>query len=338
MDLFTDYAQPYELSLTARVGQEEAERNRVTLAQFLPNTYVPGTSIKLIQGENGLNEVAEYRAYDSETAFGEAPGGKATTVDLPPLGQQARVSEWDQLQMRNINNQEMLTNSQLKVAKRIGAAIADRVELARGQVIQTGRFTANEGGFITDVDFGRDPEMSAIADTPWSDPETATPISDIQQWVQDYVDANGTEPGAFVLSKAARTALKLSDEVRKYATNGNLAQLVNNDFVDNLLAGENLPPVFEYNRKVKRGNQLINVMDPATAVFVPPAELEAGSTPFGTTLESLEADYSIPPEEQAGIVVGAYKSRNPIGIYIHGAAIVMPVLRNANAFMAVTVL
>lgn len=33
--LFTDYAKPYELSLTARVGQEEQEANN-ELAAYLP--------------------------------------------------------------------------------------------------------------------------------------------------------------------------------------------------------------------------------------------------------------------------------------------------------------
>lgn len=337
MKLFTDYADPYELTLTARVGFDEREEQQGSLSAYLPNRTVPGTTIELAVGSNGLNEVAEFRSFDAENSFGEGPGGEFRTVRLAPLGQQARVSEWDQLQMRNIKNSDLLTETQLKVAKRLGEAIADRIELARGQVMQSGKFMVNENGFINTTDFGRDESFSVTAANKWNTDE-AKPLDDLEAWVEAYVDHNGIEPGGLVLSKKARAALKKSAQIQKIATNGAVAQIVNDAFVDGILADYGLPQLISYDRRVRRGGKAVPILDPSTPVFVPPAELEAGVTAMGTTLESTESNYSIPLNEQPGIAVGAYKSENPIGVYINGAAIAMPVLANANAFMAVKVL
>ncbi len=338
MKLFTDYADPYQLTLTARVGFEERERERgISLSEFLPNVNVNGTSLEISQYGGGLNEVAEFRAFDAENSFGEGFGGERKTVALAALGRQERVSEWDQLQMRNISDKDLLETSQLRVAKRIGAAIADRLELARGQVIQTAKFAADENGFTSNVDFGRDAAFSASAAVKW-DQADATPIDDIMAWVDAYVSAHGVEPEAMLLSKKALSVLKKAVQVQKFATAGQVAQVVTSDFLNGLLMDHGLPMAREYNRKVRKGGKAVDVLDPKTAVFVPPAELEAGVTALGTMLESLQGNYNLPHDEQAGIAVGAYKSENPIGIYVNGAAIAMPVLANANAFMAATVL
>ena len=336
-NLFTDYAKPYELTLTARVGQEEQEAKN-ELAAYLPVEPVPGTSVEIEQFDGGLNEIAEYRAFDAENSFGESQGGEVRTVKLPPLGQQARVSEWDQLSMRNISDPEMHTTAQLKVAKRLGAAIAGRIELARGQVISTGRFTANENGFIADVDYGRAAEMNATADNLWSDPATATPISDIEAWTAAYVAQNGFKPSRIRLSTQAIAAAKQTAEVKAYLPESGL-QIVTLDLINSILAADALPTIWEYDKKVKKGGALVDIMDPAVAVLMPSTlDGAVGVTALGTTLESLEPGYAVPAGEQSGIVVGAYKSHNPIAIYLNGAAIGLPVLGNANAFMSATVL
>lgn len=338
MKLFTDYATPYELSLTARVGFAERERERgISLSEFLPAVQTNGTTIQLTQRSGGLNEVAEYRSYDAENSFGEGTQGEVKTVTLAPLGRQERVSEWDQLQHRNISNKDMLETTQLRVAKRIGAAIADRIELARGSVLQTGKFTAKENGFEASIDFGRQEAFTVNAATKW-DQEEATPIDDLLAWVDTYVTEHGVEPAAILMSKKALTVLKKAAQVQKFATSGRVAQVVNNEYLNNLLVDHGLPQVREYNRKVRKGGKVVDVIDPKVAILVPPAELEAGTTAFGTTLEAQYGEYNLPVDEQAGIAVGAFKSDNPIGIYINGAAIATPVLANANAFMAATVL
>ena len=89
---------------------------------------------------------------------------------------------------------------------------------------------------------------------------------------------------------------------------------------------------------MRKDGAQVRIIDEDVAIFTPPASAGAGVTAWGTTLESLESEYGIVSGELPGIVVAAMKSRDPIGVYAHAAAIGLPVLKNANAFMAATVL
>jgi hypothetical protein len=45
--------------------------------------------------------VADFRAYDAEPGIGSLPGGKRVTIELPALGKQFPISEYNQLRTRN---------------------------------------------------------------------------------------------------------------------------------------------------------------------------------------------------------------------------------------------
>ena len=339
MKLITDYATPYELSVVARESAVERERVENKLAAVLPTETVDATTVTLIEGDNGRVEIAEYRAYDAETAFGHAGGpGRRQVVELAPLGQQARVSEYDQLQMRNLGNvPERVRNSIGKTAVNLGRAVADRLELARGEVLQTGKLTINEGGFIAEIDFGRDADMAVTAATPWGTTGAGI-IDEINSWVDAYVEANGQMPAAILAGRQVVTAIKKSEDMIAAASNGAVAQRVTTEFVQQFLEAEGLPQILQYDRKVLQGGAAVDVIDPKVMLFLPAAELGSGSTAMGTTLESQHPDYNMVPGEEPGIVVGAYQSHNPMGLYLNSAAIGLPVLHDPNAFMAATVL
>lgn len=340
MKLITDYATPYELSVVARESAVERERVENKLATFLPTETVDGISVTLVSGEDGRVEVAEYRAFDAETSFGHAEGGgRRQIVELAPLGQQARVSEYDRLIQRNSQTPERVKQVLGKRAVNLGRAVADRLELARGEVLTSGALSINENGFQAEVDFGRDETMTVNATAAWSDPEVDV-IEDINTWVDAYVGLNGETPQYIVASRQIINAIKKSEAFGKVVNDVNAAYMrrVTTADVQQFLQDEGLPTLVEYNRKVMKNGVAVDVIDPDTLVFVPNTQSGAGTTAMGTTLESLSARYGMVPGEEAGIVVGAYESDNPMGLYLNSAAIGLPVLHEANRFMAATVL
>lgn len=335
MILETEFVSPYDMTIAGRVGQEEAEVLN-PLASVLPSQAVFGQSIDVIKGGNGFNEVAEFRAYDSEVSFGDAGEDvEEITVKLPPLGQQTRISELDQLKVAGTGNRQLLEDMRLKAAKARGIAVAERMELARGQVLQTGKATINENRFKKEIDFDRDPSMTITAGTSWL---TGPALTDLDTWTAAYADLNGYIPERFLLSTAGFNAFKKNPEVVAAIHGDTSGRRVSAAQLNEFLAEERLPTVEVYDKQVRKGGQQIRIIDEDVAIFVPPVTADAGVTAWGTTLESLEADYAIVDGERPGIVVAAYKSRNPIGVYAHAAAIGLPVLKNANAFMAATIL
>ena len=126
--------------------------------------------------------------------------------------------------------------------------------------------------------------------------------------------------------------------------------MVNRDAVNQVLAAHDLPPVDLYERQAVfdkgdgQGVKQRRILS-SNKVFILPApvapsggESRLGATFWGQTLEADEPEYGLEPSEQPGIVAGTWKTRDPIGIWVHANAIGLPVLANANLAMVATVL
>lgn len=339
MKLWSDLVTPLELSTVARMTVDQRERNRISLSKYLPNKTVDDLSIRMETTDNGLVEVAEFRAYDAETPIGSAPGGKQVTVELPPLGQKIRVSEYDQLRIRNSANSTKFKQSVGERAKQVSAAIADRMELMRGQVLVSGKAVINENQFMAEADFGRDSDLTINVSNGWDKPATATPLSDLQSAVEKYVSKNGFAPEKLLISRKAAMSLLRIDEIRKTAT-GTTPSMVTIDYVKSLFAAFELPEIELYDRMVRKNGKSVRVIDEKVALLLPGSDSEAGlgKTFWGTTLESADARYGIGEDDRPGIVAGAYKDEDPMAVWVKAAAIGMPVLSDANLAAALTVL
>lgn len=338
MALWTGVITPLELTETARLSLEERERTRSSLVAYLPNRKVNDLVLNLQSTTHGLVEAAEYRAYDAETPIGGLPGGQSTTVTLPALGQKVLLSEYDQLRL--LNNQMTPQAARYtigQIAARVGMAVADRIELMRGQVLETGRAVINENQFKAESDFNRDSNLEITPGVKWDQAETATPLEDLQAAVEQYVNINGEAPAVMLVSSKIVAALMRSKELRSTAI-GNTPAIVTKDYVNNTLTAFGLPMVKSYDRKVKVGGQMRRVIDEKKVIFLPSEDAGLGATFWGTTLESSEPNYGIAEEDRPGIAVGAYKSEDPMGVWVHANAIGMPVLANANLTAVLNVL
>lgn len=338
MALWTDVVSPLELTTAARMTIEERERQNGGLAKFLPNRLVDDLVVRLSADSNGLVEAAEFRAYDAETPIGSTPGGKRVTVELPPLGQKVRVSEYDQLRQRGNANPQVVKNTIGNTTIRTARAVADRMELMRGQVLATGKATINENQLISDSDFGRDSDMTVTAANRWGEAGTATPMADLLAWSEAYVDKNGEAPGTLLLSKRAFATLMRADEIRGMMTTPSTPGMVSAQFVHDTFAAYGLPSIQVYDRRVRVGGQSVRVLAEDKALLLPSEGSALGATFWGTTLEATDPNYGVAEDDRPGIVVGALKDYDPMGVWVHASAIGMPVLADANLAMAATVL
>jgi len=346
MTLWTDVIDPATLTGYVRQSMADYEASKGSLSVFLPNRTVPDIVARFVAGQSGLLDAAEYRAYDTEVSIGGPPDAKRITLELPPLGRKIRVSEYDQLRSRNVDSDELVLNSILRVAATVGRAISDRIEVARGGVIDTGIATINENGFIASADFSRDASLTVTAATLWSVSATATPLTNFRTWSDVMVNLNGEKPGAALMSTRAFNAMCTCAEFRALAaTAAGTPNIVTREYVQQVLSAFGLPPVIVFDRKVKVAGAVQRVI-PDNKVYLLPAPVDPndaegtdlGGTWWGQTLESMEPDYGVAAVDQPGVVVGAYKTQDPIGVWVHGAAIGLPVLANANLSLAATVL
>lgn len=343
MLLSTYYIQPQELTGYARAALADLQVNQFKLAAFLPNRDVDDLDYRFTKGGEGLAEAATFRAYDAESTIGSRPGLTRVSGELPPISRKIRLSEYDRLRQRKADG--AVTNGIFSDAERMTRAVAARIELARGQALDTGKITIAENGITAVVDFGRSSSHTNVSPgTLWSVPATATPIANLQSFFDTYVVTNdGAEPEAIIMSRKALNAALRCAEVRDLGTvNGTTPSIISPATFASLLAAYGLPPVVINDEQIRVAGTATRVIADTSVILAPApgdvnGESPLGGTLWGTTAESLEPDFNLTGEEP-GIVAGAYSTKDPVAVWTKAAAIALPVLANPNLTLQAKVL
>lgn len=333
--LWTDIIDPADLTGYARESLADYERRQGSLAPFLPNREVADIVVRFIKGQTGLVDVAKFRAFDAEPEIGKRPSGSRVTLELPAVGQNIPVSEYEQLRSRGGEPSDAeILNTILNTTDRVVRAVADAVERMRGIVLVTGKATIAEIG--ADDDFGRDAGHTVTAAATWATTSTDV-IGHIQTWVDAYVATNGTEPGAILTSRRVVRLLAKNDQFKTALVGGGSRPATLSDVNDTVQA-EGLPPIVTYNRQVSVDGASTKVIADDKFLLLPaPVDsndwmgTELGATFWGRTLTSMDPDYNLVSEEQPGVVAGVYRNpKPPKGAEVISDGIAMPVLANAN--------
>lgn len=338
MALWTDIIDPATLTGYVRESLTDIERRRGNLARFLPNRTVPNIVVRFVAGQAGLVEEAKFRAFDAEPAIGAKPGGKRTTLELPAIGQNIPVSEYDQLRTRNASDDAILAEI-LNTARQVTQAVADRMERLRGVVLRTGKATIAEIG--ADDDFVRANGHTVTADALWTSATTVSRLTDLQTWSDVYEATNGVPPGVILMSRRVLRVLAQGDEFQTSLVGGGSRPATAGD-VNAIVAGAGLPPIEVYTRRTSAGlvlpdTELLLLPEPVDPDDWESAQL--GASFWGQTLSSQEPGWGIEDTDQPGIVAGVYRNEKPPMIAeVVSDAIGMPVLANANLSLKATVL
>lgn len=343
MALWTDIIDPATLTGYARASLADYEAKRGTLARWLPNRVVPSIDVRFTAGSFGLVDVADFRAYDAEPTIGKAPSGKRITLELPALGQNIPVSEYNQLRANGAQpSEETVLGTIERTTDTVVRAVADSLERLRGTVLTTGRATV--AGFMDD-DFGRASGNTVTAATPWST-ATADALGDLTTWSDAYRDTNGDAPGAIVMSTRVLRAMAALNQMRTQLASGSTRPATTQD-VQDTVAANGLPPIYLYDRRVSVAGTATKVVPDDRVLLLPEPVADVndwqgtqlGATYWGRTLSSMESDWDIPEADQPGLVTGVYRGEKPPMIAeVISDAIGMPVLANANLSFAADVL
>jgi hypothetical protein len=345
MALWTDIIDPATLTGYARASMADYEARRGTLARWLPNRDIGDIVARFVQGGTGLIDAARFRAYDAEIEIGKRPSAKRVTIELPALGTNIPVSEYEQLRLRsgNVSDAAALATVQ-NTTDAVVRSVADAIEHMRGVVLATGRATIDQDNFTSDDDFGRPASHQLVAADLWTTP--AVSRLDYLQMITDvYRDTTGEDPGSLVMSNRVFRALAAGDEFQTQLLNGAARQATETQ-VQDTVTGAGLPPIFRYDRRVSVNGVMTRPLPDDTILLLPaPVDsddwqgTDLGATFWGRTLTSTDPAWSIDDVSQPGIVAGVWRNdRPPMGIEVLSDAIGLPVLANADRSLAAKVL
>ena len=342
MALWTDIIDPATLTGYARASLADYEARKGTLARWLPNREVADIVVRFVAGQTGLVDIADFRAFDAEPTIGKAPAGKRVTLELPALGQNIPVSEYNQLRQRNANpSDEAILATITKTTDVVVRAVSDAIEKLRGTVLASGKATVT--GFMDD-DFGRSSGHTVTASTAFST-GSADALGQIQSWTDTYRDDTGEDPGAILLSTRVLRAMAKLDQFKTQLLNSASRPATMQDVQDTVLAA-GLPPIYVYDRRVKVAGTSTKVLADDLLMLLPaPVETddwggtELGATFWGQTLTSTDSDWDIVDADQPGLVAGVYRNEKPPMIAeVISDAVALPVLANADLSFVADVL
>lgn len=336
MELWNEIVAPDELTAYARREQEELYRVD-SLATLFPQVTTMGNTVSYTVTENGLVPTAEFRSYDAEASIGgKTQKGRKITLELPPLSQKNRIGELDIMRSRGNLPDEVQRKTIAGTTSDVVGAVEDRMELARGEILETGRLTIEENGLYVDEDLGRDSDMTVAATTPWDDVDAAI-IDELLGWIETYSDkgSNGV-PEVMVGSLKLRMALQKNLQVLSAISTVNTPVLASAEQLNQVLAAHGLPRFVTYDRKVNVAGVTRRVLSAEKLFFAPAANL--GATVWGEAAEAYDPEYALSPGAEGGIVAAAHKTHDPYGFWVRATGVALPILTAPNASMVAGVL
>lgn len=334
--LSNDYIEAAELTGYVRAALEDLPQNAFGLAQYLPNTPTDDIDFRANVGGGGLAKSASFRSYDAESPISGRKGITSIQGELPPISEKRRLGEYDRLKLRNLD--DAVRNQIMDDAVELAKAIHTRIEIARGDLLMTGKVSIEENGLALEADFGRAANHTQTAATRWDN--GGDPIEDLLAWQAVYRATNGVRPGEILTSDQVVATLMRNEAIRNYVlAPGATQNIVTFDALQALLQSYRLPPLTTYEAQVDDGNGgAREIIDPKRILFLPPAGNKIGETLWGVTAESIDERYQIDAAEAPGVVVGSYSDNDPVARWTKASAISLPVAPNSNLTLSGLVL
>lgn len=335
--------------LTEFVRQVPTPTNQV-LNQILPDRLITTNRVD-VATLTQRGRTARFRAFDANLHVSQRDTAAIKTVKLPPLSDSISMGELERLQLEFARtggtNMQALVNAIYDDATNLTRNVQRRMEQARGDVLQDGKFTLNgEGGLVLEADYGVPGGNIVTAAILWSSLTTAVPLDDLLAWTFAYnvTAGNGYDPGGMIISRQILNYLLGNTAIR--TATGNILGInssVTRPQLDQAIEARGLPPIlFVYDTQVDVDGSATRVLPANKVIFVPPNPGEnLGYTAWGVSATSLELVNSTGSDmtfEQAPGIVGVVdKDGPPYREMTYVDAVGMPVIENPNALFIATV-
>lgn len=288
------------------------------------------------------NRTAQYRSYDGRIHVSQRDTGSEKRVPLAPLSSSLNMGEYERLQLEFARNggtnEQSLARAIYNDGQNLTNEVLNRLELAWGDVLMDGKLSIDEGGLVSEADFGVPSNQIVSAGTAWSTTATATALTDLLTWYDVYHAANG--PAGSIMTSLAVIRLMTRNTEIINAVRGSAAgaSRVNLAELNDLLSSEGLPelrPAFDESLDV--GGTTTRVITDDKLLFLPPDVSVLGSTTFGVSATALELvnsnEADLEFEDAAGIVGVVEKIGPPYRQFTFVDAVAMPILKDARKLM-----
>lgn len=298
------------------------------LSSLFPDDQVASVSFSWIVDEN-LEDVAEYRAFDTETTIGDTGGREEKISKLAPLGRKYFFGEEEQLLYSSPGAPTTMQGRADELAERAAKAVVNRLELLRGEAIVSGKLSISENNFAQEVDFGRAAGQTNAAPAALWSAAGADPVVDLTGWVEDVSDASGITPD--FLGMTTNVFRQLAACLGKSNYISTQTGVVSLDTANTVLGSYSVPPITIVDTRISSQRVIGN-----DKVILGVRGL-SGKTVWGTSASATNPKYRL-DGRRPGLVVGAYQSEDSDQKWVRGDALALAVLTNPKTTLSAKVL
>lgn len=323
--------QPQTFALTALAGTTDAPENKVDVGEVIVT-----------------NRTARYRPFDGAIHVSKRDYGTVSSLALAPLSTSSpAVGEYERLQLQFARTGgtfvEALEQAVYNDGERGAREIHARIEQGLGQVLSTGKLTINEGGLISEADFGVPSGQIVTAGTSWATTASATALTNLVTWCDVYNTNNGFMPGSIVTSRKQIRLLQQNAEIIDAAYGSETGRTrVKLEDLNDLLSSEELPTLrAAYDTVVDVDGTTTRCVADDKVIFLPPDPSAMVAVAWGVSATALELVNSNVSEmsftDAPGIVAVVEKNGPPYREFTFVDAVALPVLVQPKLLMVADV-
>lgn len=319
-----EFSKPALRGLVTQIEDDKAP----TLAdEFMPNgqTFSNTFAYDVVKK---TNHIAAYIGYGAEPPVIDRDAVAHKMGEVAKLGLKYVATEEELLALNQARSDAektaMVEQLTIKAVDLVNA-LNKRVDVSKLEAILKGTFSYNKNGVKISVNYGIDAPTVKAGAQAWT-AATAKPLSDLIEWHDAYVDKNGKEADAIIMSREALSLLQTNEEIVTEArgASGVFTRVSVNE-VNDVLAGYGLPNVKVQSQRTIVANDPVSGND-ETIEFLPKYRVVfisqgVGEYLFGPTVEN---------NYQPGIDLRAYDKFEPIQSIIRVAAAGVPVIENPD--------
>jgi len=294
--------------------------------------------------------VARFRMFDGPLHVAQRDTATTSVVKLPPVSDSLSMGELERLSLEFARsggtNETAIINAIYDDATILTQNVQRRMALAKGDVLNDGKFTMLSSEGALEADFGLPAGNSVTASPLWSSTTTADPVTDITTWVQQYSTTlgNGFRPAAMKTSLRVFNYLLTNTNLRLlYSSLVGSPSRLSGGQLNSILTDYGLPTISPvYDGMVDVDGTATRVTPDNKVFFTPPDPINnLGFTAYGVSATSLElvnaAETDLSFENAPGIVGVVIKDGPPFRQYTFVDAVGMPILTNPRALLVATV-
>lgn len=319
------------------------------LEAILPDKHLDNNRVDF-SNVTKTGRVARFRMFDGPLHVAQRDSATTNVVKLPPVSDSLGVGELERLNIEFARtggtNQSAIVNAIYDDATILTQNVQRRMVLAKGDVLNDGKFTmlTAEGGL--EADFSLPAGNVVTAGTLWSSTTTADPVSDLTTWIQAYKTTlgNGFPPGQITTSQRVLNYLLLNTNIRNlFSSLVGSPSRVTVGQLNSVMTDFGLPTFgAPYDAQVDVDGTTTRILPDNKLFLTPPDPINnLGFTAYGVSATALElvsaAESDLSFENAAGIVGVVIKDGPPFRQYTFVDAVGMPVLTNPRALMVATV-